>query len=71
MDNVFSNGQDVITPNGSGVVQGYMKDDVLVRHTIKNMTGSSAGICITQNEIISKLFTYPPSEVQIKPGGKR
>lgn len=72
MDTVFSNGQDVITPNGSGVVQGYYDGGrVLVRHSVKSMTESSCGECITPKGINSKLFAYPPAAVQIRQGGKR
>jgi hypothetical protein len=58
---------DVTTPNGEGVVNGWMEEDgrplLLVRHTLARMTGKAAGICITPRGVFSALYAYPLDQV--------
>lgn len=60
--------QDVMTPNGIGVMQGIIDDDgvsfVLVSHLICAMDGNTAGKCITPKAKVSGLWEYEPDQVR-------
>ncbi len=61
----FISGQEVNTPNGFGVVQGYYEGGmVLVRHMCNKMTGISGGECITPKGILSTLYIYQPADLK-------
>jgi hypothetical protein len=55
-------GQMVETPNGLGIYEGKERVgdafQVLVRHVIRNMTGSQAGECVTPKAKIQGLWRY-------------
>jgi hypothetical protein len=66
--------QDVMTPNGPGVVDGRFGLNILVRHTIKDMTSRDKGECLTPSAIVSGIWAYPESDVKViekKNGNKK
>ena len=59
----------IVTPNGPGVVQGRMYDNgaeyILVRHTLAQMTGETAGRCCQERARlrISGIWAYTREEL--------
>ena len=61
--------QDVTTPNGDGVVQGFTIDDngnrlVIVRHDFDDITKLIHGICWTPRATKSGLWVYEEEDVK-------
>jgi hypothetical protein len=60
---IFKVNDEVMTPNGPGVVESPVKEagqiQLLVRHQITKMIGNKAGICWTPNAHLSALYQYP------------
>ena len=60
--------QDVVTPNGPGVMIGTMVEDgvplIAVRHQICKMTSQDAGRNLFPRAQVSGIWQYPPEQVK-------